>query len=144
MSIFDERQERPKSKRLRLKTVKDLERFSRRVIRESYTGDLPVSRGRVLTGLIRETVKVMETASLAARLDALERQLSGRGVDGERVSEEDRAALRKRIKLQMEQRQQPEPSQVNETVEVSAADSEPDDTLDMFQADGDADDTAAD
>ena len=134
MSIFDERQERPKSKRLRLKTVKDLERFSRRVIRESYTGDLPVSRGRVLTGLIRETVKVMETASLAARLDALERQLSGRGAGGELVSEDDRAALRQRIKKQMAQREeQAEPSPLNETVEPE------DDTLDMFGENGDAD-----
>jgi len=140
MNIFDAQQaEPPKQKRLRLKTIRDVERFAKRVARESYLGELPVSRARVLCGVIRELRATMESGSLEQRLDELEKKLTGRGAAGEPgISEQASEALRERLLKQLDvEPAEQEPSPLVETVEVDP------NTLDMFGEDGDGDDRAA-
>jgi len=143
MNIFDAQQEQQqtekKRRRLKLKSVKDLERFAKRVARESYLGEIPVSRTRALCGVIRELRATMESGSLEQRLFELERKLSGRGAAGEPgISEQASEALRERLLNQLEEEPaEQEPSPLNETVEADP------DSLNMFGEEGDGDDRAA-
>lgn len=137
MSIFDAAQEQEQKKvRLKLRSVQDLEKFGRRCIRELYIGDLPAARAKALTALLDAQRRLMETASLAARLDALEAQLSGRGASGAEITEHERAQLRQRIQAQLRQR---ELQAAEEPVSGGGAPFEPEDedTLDMFEDEDD-------
>lgn len=122
-SIFEKPAEQKPKSRPRLKTVSDLERFMRKVLRETYSGELPVARGKALSAMLDCARRLIESGSMEKKLSEVEKRLGGRAGDEELVSEGERAALRERIKLQMEQRK---PSPVVETVEPE------DDTLDMF------------